>query len=256
MPSSRSPIAFAKSRAPRFVIGCACLLALSAPVWAQLRFSVVEGATNMQISQRVLAEAYQQLGMGFEVDAYPGMRSLRNADQGLVDGELSRQGGLETTHPNLLRVPVPINQLEAVAFTRARDFRVRGWQSLKPYRVGIRRGVTFAEEGAKAAGIDVQTVDSVEQLFRLLLANRVDVIVVARMNGLEALQLLGNTDIHTLAPPVESFAMYHYLHTRHRALVPRLTAILQKMAKAGRIHRIREDFITQQFGAPNVRASP
>jgi len=216
--------------------------------FAQLRFSVVEGATNMRVSERVLTEAYQRLGMSFQLEHYPGLRSLRTAENGYVDGELSRQGGLEKTHPNLLRVPVPVNKLEAVAFTRTVNFPVRGWASLKPYRVGIRRGVNFAERGTAAAGIETHTVDGVDQLLRLLLAGRVDLVVLARINGLEAIEVLGDTGIHPLDPPVESFPLFHYLHVHHRALLPKITAVLEQMAQEGRIQQIREDFILQRFG--------
>jgi polar amino acid transport system substrate-binding protein len=150
---------------------------------------------------------------------------------------------------------VAVNQLEAVAFTKHLVFRVHGWESLKPYRVGIRRGVAFAERGAAGAGIAVQTVDGVEQLFRLLMADRVDLIVLARMNGLETIASLGATDIHPLDPPVESFPMFHYLHIHHRDLVPKLTAVLQQMAQEGRIREIREDVITQRFGRRLDRAT-
>jgi len=235
---------------------CAWLCMLPLPAEAQLRFSVVEGAVNMQVSERVLTEAYQRLGMGFELEAYPGVRSLRSADNGFVDGELSRQGGLEKTHPNLLRVPVAINQLEAVVFTKGLAFRVHGWASLKPYRVGIRRGVAFAENGTAGAGITAQTVDGVGQLFRLLMADRVDLVVLARMNGLEAVEALGATDIHPLDPPLESFPLFHYLHMSHRDLVPKLTAVLKQMAQEGRIRQIREDVIAQRFGRPPSRPAP
>jgi polar amino acid transport system substrate-binding protein len=231
-------------------------LLLPLPAEAQLRFSVVEGATNMQISERVLAEAYQRLGMSFQLERYPGARSLRNVDSGFVDGEVSRLGGLEKTHPNLLRVAVAVNQLEAVAFSRDIDVRVQGWASLKPYRVGIRRGVAFAERGTAAAGIETQTVDSVEQLFHLLQAGRVDLVVLARINGLEAIEVLGDPRIHPLDPPVESFPLFHYLHAHHRDLVPRLTTVLKQMAKEGRIRQIREDFILQRFGTSTPGLMP
>lgn len=222
----------------------------AAPAEAQLRFSVVESAVNMQVSERVLSEAYARLGMSFVLEAYPGVRSLRSADSGFVDGELSRQGGLEKTHPDLVRVPVAVNQLEAVVFTRGLAFQVRGWTSLKPYRVGIRRGVAFAENGTASAGITAQTVDGVEQLFRLLMADRVDLVVLARLNGLEAIEALGAKDIHPLDPPVESVPLFHYLHIHHRDLVPKLTDVLNQMAQKGRIRQIREDFIAQRFAQP------
>ncbi|QID18625.1 transporter substrate-binding domain-containing protein [Nitrogeniibacter mangrovi] len=242
----------------RFLLAllCATLMLPALAARAQMRFSVVEDAVLMQISERVLQEAYRQIGLSFELEAYPGARSLRYAEAGFVDGEVARLGGLEKTHPTLLRVPVAINRLEAVAFTRDVQLSVHGWPSLKPYRVGIRRGVPFAERAAKRYGLDSQIADSVEQLFRLLDAGRVDVVVVSRLNGLEALDALGDTGVQALSPPVDSFPLFHYLHARHRDLLPAITAALRKMDGTGRIRQIRETFIAQRFGKHAARATP
>lgn len=217
---------------------------------AQLTLAGVDQAPNVHIVKRVLDEAYARSGRSFALELYPPARSVRRANAGTVDGELFRLAGLEADFPNLVRVPVPVDRIEAVAFTDGKPFKVRGWESLKPYRVGIRRGIRFAEQGvASVDGLSVQAVASVDQLFGLLEHGRVDVIVLSRLSGLSALAERPRSVVTPLEPPLQTYPVYHYLHRRNEALVPALTEALTTMQRDGRIRQIRRDYIRAHFGS-------
>jgi len=42
-------------------------------------------------------------------------------------------------------------------------------------------------------------------------------------------------------PPIQRDALHHHLHSRHAALAPKITAVLQHMADEGRIQQIAEE---------------
>jgi len=215
------------------------------PLFAKdtLIFSAIEGSVNSEISRIVMKEAYQRIGIEIEVKEYPGIRSLETSNAGEVDGELFRIANVHKKWTNLVMVPTPINKLEGVVFTKEVNFPVKGWESLKPYKIGVRRGIRFTDIGTQ--GMQRQIVDDNIALFKLLDMGRVDIIVIAFSNGFKILKQLQFSEVKSLHPPVASFPLHHYLHKKHQNLIPKLDAVLQDMAKEGLIQKIREQFLSK-----------
>ncbi len=128
-------------------------------------------------------------------------------------------------------------------FTKDVTFAVTGWDSLKPYTIGIRRGVVFAEKGTQ--GMLVDSVTDYRQLLLKLDAGRNDVAIMPRLSGLFELQKLHIQGIKLLDPPLITLELYHYLHKKHEALVPVLTKVLREINEEGRIRAIREHAIKE-----------
>ncbi len=190
---------------------------------------------------KVLREAYQKIGIQITLNTFPAKRSLVMANEGDVDGDTHRIRGIEATYSNLLMVPVPVTVMEGMVFTKNVTFAVTGWDSLKPYIIGIRRGIFFAEKGTR--GMQVESVTDYRQLLLKLDAERNDVVIMPRLSGLFELQKLQIQGVKLLDPPLVRLELYHYLHKKHEALVPLLTKVLQKMKKKGRIRAIRKQAI-------------
>ena len=214
---------------------------------SKLVFSGIEGSLNSDISMQVLKEAYAEIGIDVEYMPLPGERSLRTSNAGKVDGEVFRIANVQKRYKNLLVVPTSINVLQGIVFSKTHDFRVDGWKSLEPYKIGTQVGIKFVERGTE--GMNRIMVDTNQQLFRMLDSDRVDVAVVAYANGIKALSKLKLTTIRTLKPAVQEYPLYHYLHKKHADLVPLLDAELQKLHKSGRIKEIRENFIRKAESA-------
>ena len=230
------------------ILVCAALA--SAPLQAakEMTFSVVENTAHTVIGVRVLREAYRRIGIDITIIEYPAKRSIVEANQGRTDGEVLRISGASAEYPNLIQVPIPISFLEGMVFSKRIDFPVKGWASLKPYKVGIRRGIKFAENGLK--GMEPMVVNSNKQLFLLLDIDRVDVIVLARLTGLATLKQsdeFKNSVIKPLEPPIISHPFYHYLHIDHEQLVPKILAVFREMEKEGWIERARQQYIEEFF---------
>lgn len=218
----------------------------------KLTFSTFEGSPGQEMSALILEEAYASIGIEIEVQRYPGLRSLKTANQGLVDGELSRFKAFRYDFPNLIPVPVPVNHLSGTAFSKNDKIELRDWGSLRGYNIGITRGMKFAEQGA--AGMTIIRANSHKQLFKMLDAGRVDVAINPLINGVVIINQLKLEGIHALEPTLTHIDLYHFLHKRHAALIPQITAAVQKMQASGRIEEIRNDFfrgISSQLAPSN-----
>lgn len=191
--------------------------------------TLLEQDPATSVAERVLTEAYRRLGLRLQVHKLPGERSLRSANSGDMDGELYRKLGMEREYPNLLIVPVPLLTYEIVIFTLGTSFPVHGWESLRPYTVGFVKSIKIAEQNTQ--GMRVEVASTLRQAFLKMSMGRSDVVVANRASGVAVLQELNLHDVKVLTPPLATFPVFHYLHKKHAALVPRLTSVLQQMQR-------------------------
>jgi polar amino acid transport system substrate-binding protein len=206
----------------------------------KLIFSRVEGHA-LNIAGLVLQEAYQKLNIRIGTQIYPGERSLLIANQGdKVDGEVMRIAGLEKNYPNLIQISVPVYTGNAVAYVKNKSIAVSGWESLRPYRIGIIIGHKYAENGT--AGMNVEAVKDGLINFSKLDAGKIDVAVDSHLDGLLFIRELKLKDITMLQPPLQTIHFYHYLNKKHAGLVPGITRVLKEMEKRGRIQAIFNDY--------------
>jgi len=214
----------------------------------RLQLSKIEGSVLTKISEQVLVEAYQKLDIKIEFVSFPAKRGLMISNEGSVDGEVHRIKKVDYKYPNLIRVPTAINLAEVVVFTLDKPFKIQGWHSLKPYKIGIMRGIVVAEEGTKE--MDVEAFNSYDQVFMMLKFKRIDVGVLTRVGGLYYLSSLKFKDIKLLEPPILQHGLYHYLNIKHEALVPKINGVLTKMQGSGRIKEIRMQYIKSLQARP------
>lgn len=193
---------------------------------------------------RILNEAYRKLGLTLNVNYLPGERSIRSANNGELDGELYRKIGLEKEYPNLIIVPVPLLTYEVVIFTRGTQFIVNGWESLRPYTVGYVKGIKIVEQNI--SGLKTESTATMRQAFLKMSLGRSDVVVANHSSGLAVLKEMKMTGVTVMNPPLVSLPMFHYLHKKHEALVPKLHAILLQMQKDKTIENIQKAVRTEQ----------
>ena len=209
-----------------------------------LQISTLVGANpTTLIAEKIIETAYSRLGWDLNVHYLPGERSLRSANNGEMDGELYRQFGMQNDYLNLIIVPVPLLTFEIVVFTHGPHFVVNGWDSLRPYTIGFVRGVKIIEQNT--VGMKLEAATKVRQAFQKMLLGRSDIVVANRVSGLAALREMNQNDITVLMPPLATFPAFHYLNKRHEALVPSLTAVLQKMQKDKTIENIQNSVMAE-----------
>lgn len=194
----------------------------------------------------ILEEAYDRLGFSIELEVYPLARSLERANQGLTDGEVLREGGIEREHPNLIKVDVPIFTLRIMAYCLRDDIDITGWDSLNRYRVGMQVGITVGEETVGKHS-QIFKVVSNKKLFTLLRQGRLDVVVAGELAQYDpAVSDMDFSRCHFT--PLKTAAGYHYVHMRRASLVPSLTAVLKEMQRSGETKAIADQFLQQLTG--------
>jgi polar amino acid transport system substrate-binding protein len=193
----------------------------------------------------VLADAFDRLGLDLEIRHLPSERSLVEANAGHVDGEYGRTSRITDLYPHLLIVPEPLGHWAFSAFVRSGTPEPDSFESLRDYHVAYIRGWKVYEENVTAAR-SVTIVNSEDQLFQMLAAGRVDVILYNRARGEHRLHARRGQMIDIVEPPLASQPMYLFLHERHQAYVAPLAATLREMKTDGSYDRHRR----RAFGEP------
>lgn len=197
------------------------------------------------VGGEILKVAYARLNITVEFLDVEAKRALALSSVGDVDGEIQRISAVANQYPTLIQLTPPINYIEPAVFTTGLTFEVRSWNSIKDYDVGIVRGVGSSEAGTRGMA-NVQRATSLEELVRMLDRGRFDLLVTDLFSGRVEIKRQGlDPRIKPLLPALERIYVYHYLHERHRALVPKVEAVLREMAANGELAQLRAQFIAR-----------
>ncbi|WP_158947220.1 substrate-binding periplasmic protein [Pseudodesulfovibrio cashew] len=198
--------------------------------------------------ERILREAYGELGYSVVIRRVPAERALVMANAGLVDGEAARVPVIELRNPDLIKVPTPLYVNRVAAFTRGKDIDLEaGWDSLRQYRIGCLLGYKYINK--QTQGMERVMVPSYEQLFALLRKGRVDIVVAEYLDAMS--NILKEDDFQVLQPFLAENPMYHYLNKKNAALVPKVDAVLRRMLADGRMDAILRD-VEVSLGCPDL----
>ena len=93
-----------------------CGIATTGKAQQKLVLSTLEQAPKAAIAAEILKTAYAKLGIETEFYFTSGQRSLVMSSKGVVDGEVLRIASVGTKYPTLLRVDVPLIELNNLVF--------------------------------------------------------------------------------------------------------------------------------------------
>lgn len=189
-------------------------------------------------------ELGKRTGLTFKIQSLPAERALSNANSGIDDGDVCRIAGLDKTYPNLVRVPEAVLDYKMKVFSRSVDFTVKGAESLKPYDVGILTGWKIIERTVVGTR-SLSSVETVDQLIKMLQNQKVDIIVIEEMQGRAMMEKMGYTKLKILEPSLLEGDWYPYLNKQHADLILSITAAIRSMKQDGTYQRLYADTITQ-----------
>ena len=221
---------------------------------SSLRIARIENIPDQFVGGEILKVVYSRLRIPVELVDLPAKRALTESSAGKLDGEVHRNINVQTQYPTLIMIRPAINYIEPSVFSKKHDFKVKGWGSITDYNVGIVRGVGTSEDGTRGMK-QVQAVTTLEQLMLALAAGRVDVAVSDAFSGLAVVKKLGLEDrIKVLTPPLQKNEIYHFLHEKHRDLVPKVEKMLREMQASGELEQLRTQiikaYLAQRDSAP------
>ncbi len=175
-----------------------------------------------------IVEGFRRLGYRAEIVNLPPERSLTAANSGEIDGDGLRTIGIDARFPNLIRVPEPILTIRYTAYSKHPAPKVESWQDLAGYRVAHITGWQYIAEHA-AGALSVTQVDHPEQLFQMLMLDRIDFALYEEGEGDAYLRSNDIPGVVAITPPIDSANMYLYLHKKHIDLIDPLTEIVKEM---------------------------
>ena len=180
---------------------------------------------------RIAFEAFRRLGLQLKLVQMPAERGLLSADNGSIDGDLTRIAGLEAQYPHLQRVPEKLMDWEFAAFSKYPE-RKSSVDAVRARPVGLIKGWKIYEK-MTAGSVSVTTADDADQLFRLLRMGRVDTALYERWLGRALITQAGDRNIYVNLPLLARREMFIYLNEKHAEMVPRLAVVLRELKNEG-----------------------
>ncbi len=210
-------------------------------IFSTVNLSEKSSSTQI-IAKKVLEEAYGSLGYTFLIKPISGERAIWSANKGDYDGELYRVKDIEPLYENLIKVNVPLTKLDMISFYKIGKKEILTWEDLRGMKIAYPIGIKILELNLMSFE-NVYPTPTYDKLFMLLESNRVDYIILDRLNGEKVLKNLKYKDITTNNKPLISVELFHYLNIKHEKLVIPLEKKLLEMEKNGDIERINLEVI-------------
>lgn len=231
------------------ILSCLLSMTFSSPLKAQtktpktMKIAVMDIPDHILI-RRIIEKAYTQLDIKVEFVQLPGKRALIESSSGNLDAELSRIYEVGLDYPSLIRVPTPMFWFAPVAYSHMEKLDLKSPEVLKKYRIGLMLGMYYTEKAASEFG-QVTMVDDLDRLYQLLNTKRVDIVLDSDINGKYYMKKKNFKNVHLITPQISQINAYHYVHEKHKTLVPKLDKVFSAMKKSGELKKMRRDFIKE-----------
>ncbi len=206
----------------------------------QVSSGIREPLSNLQqtgFNDLVAKEVFRRAGYDIDILRMPAARALHDLDNGINDADLVRIKKIDKIYSNIRIVPEKIIDFDFVAISKNLEFKPDGWDSLKPYEVGIVSGWRILEVNVKS-NISVTRVEDTRQLIKILDNDRVDLVVSERWQARQAIKALAVNSLTIHEPPIKSNELFLVVHKRHENLIPKLASIIKSMKQDGSFERI------------------
>jgi len=144
--------------------------------------------------------------------------------------------GWDRMYPNLIKVPVAIDNVEFTTYSRSGDsYQFSGWEDMAGLRLGYRWQNEFvANNIQRARASELVRLNDVEELWVSLLNGDTDVIILPRMSHFDHRIPQGVRK----AGVIERLPVYTYVNSRHSYLVPLLEKNYLEMIADGTLAMI------------------
>lgn len=183
--------------------------------------------TSHESFQHIKA-AYNHIGYNIRLMSMPYARSFYESNRGVfLDGELARTEVAGHNAPDMIRIPVPIDESAAAVFTNDPHFYPAKWADLEGKRVDVLKGTSIII--GRLGSTPYNTVTTLEQAFRRLASGRSDALIAPGSIAQDVLNNMNINGVYRVTPDLETWLVYHYIHKRHENLVQPLTQALEQV---------------------------
>lgn len=187
--------------------------------------------------ENIVQEAYDRIGRTADFRYLPFLRSLDEANTGILDGCAARTRIAAKGYSNLIQVPFPLLKHSHSAVTTKPGIKVKSLEDLEGYAVGIQRGNIAAIDLAEQAGHQVYLFNSLVGAFNMIEAGRLDMIVMDATVAEVMVQTVG-LETYFISEPLAGVYTYHTLNKEHEELAPKLAFVFKEMLEDGTTKRL------------------
>ncbi|WP_125563589.1 substrate-binding periplasmic protein [Pseudoalteromonas rubra] len=185
----------------------------------------------------LLQTAYQQLGYKLEVVDFNRQSALIAANNGALDGQLGRIHGVTQAYPNLLQVRFPLYTFNLQLLSRCLSCTFEQLDSLV-----IQSGYLVSNQYLDSAPFNGQLIEVKNNITQLNLVTQ-GKVQAALVVDFHLREHLADMDLETFKiDTLLTIETYHYLHIKHKALIPRLEEVLHDLAKKGTVAMLKAKY--------------
>lgn len=226
-----------------FCIIISTLLWFSSPVVADHNAAIVQLRNPPQVPhglyvQDVLEMIYERIDYKVEFLDIPGTRELQMGSDNQLSGVLARDVVIETTHPDLVRVDVPLFSYQLILVA---DRRQCGYCDLDQIESVVTfRGGEIYQDAVKRLPDYIESfqVSSTVNIEQMLLKQRVNAAIMSDIGISDDLK----NNPHFIVRTLETRFDYHYLNKQHANLIPLLERELNILTNSGKLLALRKEF--------------
>jgi polar amino acid transport system substrate-binding protein len=189
----------------------------------------------------ILQAAYRRIGHTVNLIDLPGARAIAEANRGNSDGEVVRLKRVLNKFQNLRVVPEPLLLVETSIASKNLSIKVSGWETAKKHSATTVRGYKSVERRLKSQAGNF--ANSVESALKMLVYDRVEIVVLSKLDLQTSMRKGNYPNVHILEPPISKVQLYHMLHVSQEALIPAVAAVLKAMKADGSYQRIIDDYL-------------
>jgi len=218
-------------------------------VYAQEYFFVsIQDLIEQEVGRLIIPEIYKKLNLKATISPVPGKRAQFLASSGTKDGEIMRIWTYGIENPTTIRVPTPYYYLETMAFIKkGSGIVINNKKDLSKYKLVKVRGVKHTNNITKGFS-NVHDLNSTETMMKFLQAGRADVALTNTVDGMLVLKKFGIKNIVPIKKPLAVLDLYHYIHEKHKALVPKVDDVIKELKASGELKRIIQNAENRVIG--------
>jgi ABC-type amino acid transport substrate-binding protein len=201
----------------------------------EYHFVSINNLIEQEVGRIILPQVYKRLGIDITITPLPGKRAQYQATSGVNDGEIMRIYSYGEENPTTYRVPTSYYSLETMAFIKKKSgIKITKKEDLSKYRIVKVRGVKHTNNITEGLS-RITDVNSTEQIMRLVAKGMADVALTNTIDGLMALSKLGIDNVIPIEKPLATLDLFHYVHKKHKALIPLVDNKLKEMIASGQL---------------------
>lgn len=223
---------------PRYFILLA-LLWLPAAFANTYRVNISEALSYTLGQQQITAmfsAIYAPLGIQPEFEFLPSERGLQLVNEGELDAEAGRVDLIGARYANLIAVPAPLGQLKLMLLCTDPKYCDLSYETDLAIIAGNLITVWFCQQHQ----LNCNRVQNDISAYQALSRGRVNRILATDKYALGSLCESGLTTLYSKTASERTFTIYHYVHKKHHALVPKLSAHIKAIRKSGQLRQYAE----------------